>query len=80
MQTMDRLTAIFRRVFDDDSVMLTGSTTADDIDGWDSLSHMNLILAIEEEFQLEFTQREAVDFKNVGELAASIKKKLILRR
>jgi acyl carrier protein len=75
MPTMDRLVAVFRRVFADESIRLSESTTADQIEGWDSLSHMNLILAVEEEFQLEFSQREAVGFRNVGELASCIDRK-----
>jgi acyl carrier protein len=80
MQTLDTLTAIFRRVFDDVAISLSPATTSNEIEGWDSLSHMNLILAIEEEFQLEFTQREAVGFRNVGELVSCIDKKVAERR
>ncbi len=76
METMEKLNTLFRRVFNNDSIELTPQTTANDIDGWDSLSHMNLILAVELEFNLEFTQKEAFGFQNVGELAACIDQKL----
>jgi acyl carrier protein len=77
---MDRLTIVFRQVFDDPTIELEANTTAEQIEGWDSLSHMNLILAIEEQFQVEFTQREAVGFRNVGDLAARIETKLSASR
>jgi acyl carrier protein len=76
METMDRLTLVFRRVFSDDALGIAAATTADDIEAWDSLSHMNLILAVEEEFQVEFTRKEAVGFRNVGELAECLDRKL----
>jgi acyl carrier protein len=76
MATMEKLTGIFRRVFDDDSIVLTPLTTANDITGWDSLSHVNLIVAIEAAFKIEFTQQEALGFRNVGELADFIDKRL----
>jgi acyl carrier protein len=72
MGTMEKLTEICRRVFDDDSIVLTPSTTANDVAGWDSLSHMNLIIAIETEFHIEFTQKEVSGFRNVGELVDRI--------
>ena len=76
MTTMDKLTGIVRRVFDDDSIVLTPLTTANDVTGWDSLSHINLIVAIEAECRIEFTQKEALGFRNVGELADFIDKKI----
>jgi acyl carrier protein len=76
MGTMEKLTEICRRVFDDDSIVLTDSTTANDVPGWDSLSHMNLIIAIEAEFRFEFTQKEVSGFRNVGELVNCINKKI----
>jgi acyl carrier protein len=79
MGTMEKLNDLFRRVFNNDSIELTPQTTANDVDGWDSLSHMNLILAIEVEFQIEFTQKEAFGFQNVGELATFINQKLATR-
>lgn len=76
MDTLQRLTQVFRRVFENDDIMLTPQTAVNDIDSWDSMSHMNLILAVEAEFGIEFTQREATRFRNVGELATSIDQKL----
>ncbi len=76
MTTMETLTTIFRQVFDDDTITINPSTTANDIDGWDSLSHVNLIVAVETKFNIRFSQKELLSFKNVGHLAASIERKL----
>lgn len=70
------LTEVFREVFDDEEIKLEPQMTADDIEGWDSLSHVNLIIAIEIKFELEFTQKEIRSFANVGEMATCIKSKL----
>ena len=76
MDIQERLTKVFRTVFDNESITLTPDLTADDIDEWDSLSHINLMLAIELEFGIEFSQREIQDFRNVGELIECVKTKL----
>jgi acyl carrier protein len=73
---MERLTEIFREVFDDDDVTLSPELTADDVEGWDSLSHVNLIVTIETRFDIKFNQKELLTFKNVGDLMASIEGKL----
>jgi acyl carrier protein len=59
---------VFRDVFDDDSITVTETTTADDIEDWDSLEHINLILAIEERFNVKFNMGEVTGMKNVGEM------------
>jgi len=76
MATMEILTEVFRLVFDDPQIELTPQTTSDDIDGWDSLSHVNLILAVADRFQISFKPKEALGFKNVGDLARCIESKL----
>ncbi|HQM55775.1 MAG TPA: acyl carrier protein [Anaerolineaceae bacterium] len=76
MDIQERLTKVFRTVFDNESITLTPDLTADDIDEWDSLSHINLMLAIELEFGIEFSQSEIQDFRNVGELIECVKTKL----
>ena len=50
-QTFEKLNEVFRDVFDDDSICVTDTTTSDDIEDWDSLEHINLIAAVEQEFQ-----------------------------
>ena len=76
MSIMEPLNDIFREVFDDDDITLTPEMTADDVDGWDSLSHVNLIVTIETRLHIKFTQKELLTFKNVGDLSDSINTKL----
>lgn len=71
-----KMTDIFRDVLDDDTLVLTEEMTAADVDGWDSLAHMQLISEIEDEFGINFTLGEVNGFKNVGELIASVEKHL----
>jgi acyl carrier protein len=73
---MSILTEVFRKVFDNPDIVLTPESTADNIDGWDSLSHINLIMAIEMRFNVIFERREVMSFKNVGSMAQSIQTKL----
>ncbi|MCH5205947.1 MAG: acyl carrier protein [Oscillospiraceae bacterium] len=67
-QVKIRLEKVFRDVFDDDSIELSDSTTADDIDAWDSLEHISLISAVEKAFKMRFTMKEVSGMKNVGEM------------
>ena len=68
----ERLNDIFRDVFDDDSLSVTPATTAADIEDWDSLSHITLVSAVEDEFRMKFSMKEVVEMKNVGEMAAIV--------
>ncbi|MCH5207331.1 MAG: acyl carrier protein [Oscillospiraceae bacterium] len=63
-----KLTDVFRSVFDDEKIELSDSTTADDIEAWDSLEHISLIAAVEKAFKMRFTMREVSGMKNVGEM------------
>ena len=76
MSILQPLNEIFCEVFDDDDIELTPEMTADDVDGWDSLSHVNLIVTIETRFKIRFTQKELLTFKNVGDLMKSIESKI----
>lgn len=67
-EVFERLTRIFRRVFDDKHLVIDRNTTADDIDDWDSLEHITLISAVEKEFKVRFTMKEVSSMKNVGEM------------
>lgn len=64
----ERLNKVFRKVFDDDSIIVTRKTTANDIDDWDSLEHIRLVGAVEREFKIKFTMKEVSSMKNVGEM------------
>lgn len=77
MKTIEALNQIFCMVFDDNTLLITPAMTANDIDGWDSLSHINLISAIEIKFNLRFTQKELLRQRNVGDLIADIDRKLV---
>lgn len=64
-----KLNDVFQDVFDDESITVTETTTADDIEEWDSLEHINLLAAVEQEFGMKFNMGQVVSMKNVGEMA-----------
>ena len=71
-----RLTEIFRDVFDDDEITIDAETTAADIEDWDSLSNIELLVAIEKDFDgIKFSTGEVANMKNVGEMVGVIKQK-----
>ena len=67
-EVYERLNVVFQDVFDDGSILVNDSTTANDIEDWDSLEHINLIVAVEEEFGIKFGMGEVNGMKNVGEM------------
>jgi len=66
---------IFRDVLDNEEIVLTPHTTADDVDDWDSLSHIQLIVAIEKKFKIKFTSKEILSWNNVAEMTDCIASK-----
>lgn len=70
-----RLEEVFKDVFDDDDIRISPDTTAADIDDWDSIEHINLVGAVEDEFGIRFTMGEVSGMKNVGEMADIILKR-----
>jgi len=76
MSTLKKLNEIFCQVFDEDDLQISPEMTANDVDGWDSLSHINLIVAVESAFKIRFNQKELLTFKNIGDLLASIESKI----
>jgi acyl carrier protein len=66
----ERLQEIFYAIFGDDIPELRPDMTAEDIEGWDSVAHINLMFAIEEEFEVHFSESQLADFAIVGELEA----------
>lgn len=69
----ERLNEVFRDFFDDEEIYLDADTTADDIEDWDSLNHITLMSAVEDEFGIRFTMGEVSGMKNVGEMVDIIK-------
>lgn len=72
----EKLNEVFRDVFDDDEITVSDDTTADDIDDWDSLEHVNLIVEVENTFGIKFNMGEVNNMKNVGEMVDKILSKL----
>ena len=66
--TLTRLNEVFRQVFDDEELEITPETSAKDIDGWDSLMHVTLIVNVEKAFGVKFSSTEVAAMKNVGDL------------
>lgn len=65
---INKLNEIFENVIDEGPVFLTESSTSDNVDGWDSLAHIQLIVAIEKTYNIRFTSDEMSTWKNVGEM------------
>jgi acyl carrier protein len=76
MDILTELNTVFRQVFDDSSLTVSRTTTANDIDEWDSLTHMNLVVAVELKFGVKFALGELQSLKNVGDLADAVQRKL----
>ncbi len=75
-EIFEKLNEIFIDVFDLDECELSDETSADDIEEWDSLSHIQLIVAIEKKFKIKFTSLEIMKWKNVGDMVNSMEEKL----
>ncbi len=67
-EIFERLNEVFRDVFDDDAITVAEDTTAADVDGWDSLMHITLISAVEDEFDIKFNMKDVVSMKQVGDM------------
>ncbi|MGD0696944.1 MAG: acyl carrier protein [Terriglobia bacterium] len=76
IEVLEALTPVFREVLDDSALVLRENMTAADVEGWDSLNHIDLIVAIEKKFKVRFTTSEVTSLKNVGELADLVQTKL----
>ncbi len=71
-EVLEKLTEIFREVFDDEEIVINDATVAGDIEGWDSLMHITLIGTVEDEFDMKFAMKDVVGMKNVGEMVSLI--------
>lgn len=77
MDILKAVERIFREVFDDESLVITNEINSGDIDDWDSLMHIRLVVSIEKEFSIKFAFEELQKLENVGEMVGLIKNKLL---
>lgn len=75
-EILNQVNSIFIDVLDNDDININPDTTANNIDEWDSLTHIQLVVAIEKHFKIRFTASEIQGFKNVGEMCEGIKNKI----
>ena len=73
-EIFEKLTTVFQDVFDDESIIISEITTATDIEDWDSLTHIMLLSAVEDEFGIKFDMKAVQSLKNVGEMVDLIEK------
>ena len=76
-EILKQVNLIFIDTLDDEDVIIEESTTANDVDEWDSLTHIQLVVAIEKHFKIRFTAKEIQSWNNVGEMLNCIQEKEI---
>ncbi|HEX3383873.1 MAG TPA: acyl carrier protein [Mucilaginibacter sp.] len=74
-EILEKVNDVFIDTLDNEDIVLTYETTANDVDDWDSLNHIQLVVAIEKQFKIRFTSQEIQSWNNVGEMIDSIVKK-----
>lgn len=74
MTTLEKIQPIFRDIFDDETIMVTETTTAADVEDWDSFAQMQIVMGIEQMFGIKFSTDEVTGFKNVGDVVRIIEK------
>ena len=80
MSVPDKIQKIFRDIFDDQTLQIKRETSARDIEAWDSLAHINLVMAVEHEFGIKFALGELQSLKNVGDMVDVIEKKTAAKK
>lgn len=76
-EVLSKMNEICRDVFDDEDLVITETTTADDVEGWDSLTHLSLVNELEETYGVTFTLEEMTGSRNIGELLDALMKHLM---
>lgn len=76
MVLLESMTQVFCQAFDNDEIRIAPEMPANDIDGWDSISHLNLILAIKTKYNIRFSQKELLTLKNIGVLLNCTRSKI----
>ena len=74
--TLEELNKIFCDIFDDDQIAIFEEMTSNDIEEWDSLNHINIVVAVEKKFNVKFTTKEIMTYENVGQFARAVEEKL----
>ena len=75
-KVIEKIKPIFKDIFDDESLNINKNSNSDNVDGWDSLNHILLVVEIEKKLKIEFSAGEIASYKNVGEMCEAISKKL----
>ena len=75
-EILEQVSNVFADTLDEDNITLSESSTADDVEGWDSLTHVQLVVAVERKFKIRFTAKEIQSWKNVSEMIDSISSKV----
>ncbi|MBQ9313256.1 MAG: acyl carrier protein [Bacteroidales bacterium] len=75
-EILKQVNEVFMDVLDNEDIVLSDTTTADDVEEWDSLTHVQLIVEVEKHFKIKFTSQEILTWKNVGEMITSIENKI----
>ncbi len=75
-EILEKMTGVFRTIFDDETIVLTDETTAADIEDWDSLEQINILVALEKLFEMKFTANDVENLQNVGGMVDLIEGRL----